>query len=107
MHAISVLLHTIYGIHLKWEPHGDRYVWGEGSIGVCGGDLALMRKGAFLGDLPLEEGEWEKWVHTSSPHAPKVWNRHFPSLLIKFVWYASDKDCLFANLRSVMWGVGA
>ena len=23
-HAWSVLLHTIYGIDLKWEPHGDR-----------------------------------------------------------------------------------
>ena len=53
MHAISVLLHTIYGIHLKWEPGVDRYAWGEGSIGVSGGDLSLGgcmgAEGSFLG----------------------------------------------------------
>ena len=75
-HAISVLLHSIYGIHLKWEPHGERYIWGEGSTEVCGSGLSLIRKGAFLDDPPLEDREWEKWVDTSSPHAPMVWKSH-------------------------------
>ena len=105
-HAISILLHSIYGIRLKWEPHGDRYVWGEGSIGVQGGELSLIRKGAFLDVPPPEDQEWEKWVDTSSPHAPMVWRSHFPSLLIKCVWYASNTECLRANLKSVLWGVG-
>ena len=104
--TISILLHSIYGIRLKWEPHGDRYVWGEGSIGVQGGELSLIRKGAFLDVPPPEDQEWEKWVDTSSPHAPMVWRSHFPSLLIKCVWYASNTECLRANLRSVLWGVG-
>ena len=39
-------------------------------MGVSGGDLSLAPRGAFLGDLPLEEGGWEKWEDTSSPHAP-------------------------------------
>ena len=106
-HALFVLQHTIYGINLKWEPHGDRYVRGEGSIGVQGAKLSLVRKGAFVGERPLEEGEWEKWVDTSSPHAPMVWKSHSPSLLVKCVWYASDKECLRANLRCVRWGLGA
>ena len=76
---------------------GEGFDWGEWGS-------SLARKGAFLGDLPLEEGEWEKWVGTFSPHTPVVWQSHFPSLLI---WYASDEDGLCANLRSVMWGVGA
>ena len=96
-HAISILLHSIYGIRLKWEPHGDCYIWGEGSIGVQGGELSLIRKGACLDDPPLEDQEWEKWVDTSSPHAPMVWKIHFPSLLIKCVWYASNTECLKAN----------
>ena len=99
--------HTIYGIHLKCEPHVDCYVWEEGLLGLRGGDLSLVRKGTFMGDMPLEVGEWEKWVHTSSPHAPMVWKSHFPCLLIKSFWYASDKECPYANLRSVMWEVGA
>ena len=43
MHAIFFLLHTIYGVHLKCEPHGDRFVWGEGSIVVCGVERNLFR----------------------------------------------------------------
>ena len=105
--ALSVWLHTIYGINLKWEQHGDRYVWGEGSIGVQVAELSLVRKGAFIGARPLEEGEWEKWVNTSSPHAPMVSESHFPSLLVKCLWYARDKECLRANLRSVVWGLRA
>ena len=115
-HALSVLLHTTYGITLKWEPHGDRCVWGEGSIGVRGADLSLVRKGTIMDDLRLEKREWEKWVDTSSPHAPMVWKSHFLSLLVKCVCKcvsvsasvsASDKECHCANLRSVMWVVGA
>ena len=105
-HAISVPVHTIYGIHLKLVPHGERYIWGKGSIGVDGAGLSSIRKGAFLDDPPLEDREWEKWVDTSSPHAPMVWKSHFPSLLIKCVWYASDTECLRANLRSVLCGIG-
>ena len=74
-HAISVLLHSMYGIRLKWEPQGECCVWGEGSIGVHGGGLCLIRKGAFIDNPPLDDGEWEKWVDTSSPHAPMVWKR--------------------------------
>ena len=57
-HVISALLHIRYGIRLKWEPHGDRYVCGQGSIDLCGVDFSLVRKGVFWGALPLEEGEY-------------------------------------------------
>ena len=67
----------------------------------------LVRKGASVGERPLEEGEWGKWVNTSSPHALMVWKSHFTSLLAKCVWYACDKECGRANLRCVMWGCGA
>ena len=100
-----------------WEPHGDRYVWGEGTIGVECTDLSRVRKGAFIGNLPCEEGEWEKRVAVSSPpvllaccvveRARMVWKSHFPSVLLKCVWYASNKQCWLSNLKSVMWGVGA
>ena len=74
---------------------------GEGSIGVEGAALSLMRRGAFLGDRPHEEGEWNKWVDVSSPHAPTVWKSPFPSLLVECVYYASGKECLCAHLREV------
>ena len=56
----------------------------------------MIRKGAFLDDPPLEDREWGKWVYTSSPHAP----------MVKCVWYARDLECVRANLRWVLWGVG-
>ena len=69
--------------------------------------LSLVWKGAFIGDLPCEEGEWENRVDVSSPHSLMVWKSHFSLLLIKCVAYASHKQCLLSNLKSVMWGVGA
>ena len=55
----------------------------------------------------MRRGNGEDWDDKFFPHAPMVGKSHFPSLLIKCVWYASGKGCLCANVKSVMWGVGA
>ena len=44
--AISATLHELYGIRLKWEPHGTTYVWGEGSLAPSGAKVTLIRKGS-------------------------------------------------------------
>ena len=59
-HALSILLNAIYCIRLEWEPHGIRYVWGEGSIGVEALGVSLGRKGIFIDDFPLDDFEWDK-----------------------------------------------
>jgi len=68
----SVLLHSIYGIKFKWEPHGTHYTWGKGSIGVVGVDLDLLRKGTTIVGDSSSEGEWLRWVDTTFPHARHV-----------------------------------
>ena len=62
----------------------------------------MGKKGAAKDDD--KKGKDKKGV---CPHAPMAWKSHFPSPLIKCIRTASDKDCLCADLRSIIWGVGA
>ena len=104
---LSSLLHTIYGIHLKWEERVDgKVVLGEGCLSNMGDSLSLHRKGATLVLDPLCDFEWNKWVNGFSPHARLVWRSHFPSLLPKSLRCALHYFDLLANLCSLMWGVG-
>ena len=42
---LSLLLHEIYGIKLKWETHTEDVVWGEGLLrGDLGGLLSTLLK---------------------------------------------------------------
>ena len=43
--VLSQLLAATYGIDLKWEPHGDNVVWGEGKLSLSETGLSLTRKG--------------------------------------------------------------
>ena len=55
----SALLHSVYGIRLKWEPHRERVVWGEGALMVINGTLNLSRKGTRVGREVVSDGEWK------------------------------------------------
>ena len=104
---VSLFLHKIYNLRLKWEPHGEIAVWGEGEIRTTSRGLSLSRKGITL---CLAEGgpkEWDKWVDCFSPHSKLVWRSHFPSLLLKCVWYAGSEYDIICNMRFLMWGVGS
>ena len=103
--AVSALLHSIYGIKLKWEPHGDVVTWGEGALSVQQDGLHLHRKGVVPA-LHAPEPEWLNWVDASSPHTRNVWASQFPSLLQKSIWYALTPQDIRDNLRSLCWGVG-
>ena len=73
---------------------------------VKNGTLNLSRKGTRLGREIVSDGEWKRWVGITSPHARLVWRSHFPSLLLKSLWYASDTHNLLDNLKSLMVGMG-
>ena len=45
---MSLLLHQIYGIKVKWESHTEDVVWGEGVLRSEGNHLTLHRKGVGL-----------------------------------------------------------
>ena len=60
--VVSSLLHSVYGIRLKWEPHGARVVRGEGSLAPDGDKLSLLRKGVILDTPSGDSLEWERWV---------------------------------------------
>ena len=89
--SVAVVLRCIYGIPLKWEPHGASMTWGEASLTSCGDGFSLTRKG-IVRDLslydPAAPGEWTRWVHRFSPNAHTVWHSQFPSVVLKSIWYA-------------------
>ena len=104
---IELLLLSTCSIKLKWEPHGDSVVWGEGALKVTDSGISLTRKAMThslhgLSDAP----EWSTWVDVFSPSTRIVWRSHFPSLLRKCLWYALTSHHVRSNLRSVLWGVG-
>ena len=104
---VSLFLHKVYNLKLKWEPHGEVAVWGEGELRATRRELSLSRKGITL---CLTEGgpkEWDRWVDVFSPHSRLVWKSHFPSLLLKCVWFAGSEYDIVCNMRSLMWGVGS
>jgi len=103
--VLSQLLSATYGIKLKWDPHGDSVVWGEGSLTFSEKGLSLTRKG-ISPSLGYTNPEWHRWVDASSPHARLAWRSQFPSLLHKCVWYALSISDVLTNLRSLLWGVG-
>ena len=56
---IDFLLRATYGIKLKWEPHGDTVVWGEGALKVSGDNISINRKGMTPSLHILDEApEW-------------------------------------------------
>ena len=69
--AISSFLHTIYGISLKWEPHGTMDVWGKGSNVPLGPKLSLVRKAMYLGLSHGGNVQWVWWLDVTFP--PPCW----------------------------------
>ena len=112
-HIISVLLGHVYGIKLKWEPHPSHCVtWGEGTITPLGTSTVSLTRKNITTFLPITYAtigcvEWDTWVDVTSSHARLVWRSHFPSILIKCVWYALSPSDLINNFKSCMWCVGA
>ena len=103
----TTLLHTTYGIRLKWEPGSpNEVVWGEGRITSENNCLSLTRKGVTLSLEQPQLFEWHRWVDCFSPHARVVWRSHFHSLLLKSLWYALTHEDTIKNLKSLMWGIG-
>ena len=107
--VLRALLRVVYGIRLKWDPHGEYITWGEGKISKQHGvSVQLPRKACTLSlDDPPSDVEWGSWVDKANPHAKQVWKSQFPSLLLKCMWYALTTTDFIINLRSVMWGMGA
>ena len=106
---MAAVLRCIYGIPLKWEPHGTSVTWGEASLTSCGDGFSLTRKGIMRGLSlydPAAPGEWTCWVHMFSPIARTVWRSQFPSIILKFTWYALSMNDLRLNVRSLIWGMG-
>ena len=107
--SVAVVLRCIYGIPLKWEPHGTSVTWGEASLTSCGDGFSLTCKG-IVRDLSLYDpaalGEWTRWVHRFSPNARTVWRSQFPSIVLKSIWYALSMNDLRLNVPSLIWGMG-
>ena len=75
---LSLLIHQIYGIKLKWETHTEDVVWGKGVLRGDGNHLTLHKKGVVLPDPETHPGpEGTTWVDRDSPYAPLVWKSHF------------------------------
>ena len=106
----------MYGIPLKWEPHGEVTTWGEATL------ILLHRKNIYLHDFALHkkgvvyevhawkqgvlDGQWEQWVDAHSPIARTVLKSLLPSILSKSLLYALNRHDVFCNLRSLLWGLG-
>ena len=107
--ALAVLLSVVYGIKLKWEPHGNFVAWGERKVSQApDATLSLLHKACTLslGDPPGTL-KWGAGVDVCCPRAKQVWKSQFPSLLLKCMWYSLTSGDFVANIRSVMWGMGA
>ena len=87
---IEQMTTIVYGIPLKWEPHGDVTTWGEAAVilahrtNVYMHDFALHRKGVVHDLSAWRQGavdaEWEQWVDAHSPNARTVLKSFLPSV---------------------------
>jgi hypothetical protein len=107
--VVDSLLHTLYGIPLKWEPHSPPTVtWCESTLTFLSHGPSLVRKGVEpRGGSRPEELEWAKWVNRWSPNAQFTLKSMLPSLALKSIWYAASATDLRDNIRSMYVGLGA
>ena len=99
------MLRVLYGIALKWEPHGSEVAWGEAMISTCPSllKLRLRRKGVCVDLLNSSEAEWHRWIHPKAPNARLVWRSLVSVLVCKSLWCAWDKADLVCNIRLIVW----
>ena len=73
-------------------------------------DFALHRKGLVHALHTWKQGvldaEWEQWVDAHSLNAKTVLQPLLPSILYKSLLCALNKQDVFCNLRSLLWGLG-
>ena len=113
---IEQMTTIIYGIPLKWEPHGDVITWGEAVVilahrtNVYMHDFALHRKGVVHDLSAWRQGavdaEWEQWDDAHSPNARTVLKSFLPSVFYKSLLYALSSQDVTFNLRSLLWVLG-
>ena len=98
-HHAVISTTIMYGIPLKWEPHGEVTTWGEATL------ILLHRKNIYLHDFALHkkgvvyelhawkqgvlDGQWEQWVDAHSPIARTVLKSLLPSILSKSLLYGA------------------
>ena len=105
--VLSIMLRVVYGIPLKWEPHGTSVTRGEAVIS-CMGDpqtILLRRKGVCTDLQCTADAEWHRWIHPKAPNARLVWRSLVSALVCKSMWYAWSRDDLICNVRSIVWGL--
>ena len=113
---IEQMTSIIYGIPLKWEPHGDVTTWGEAAVilahrtNVYVHDFALHRKGVVHDLSAWRQGavdaEWEQWVDAHSPNARTVLKSFLPCVFYKSLLYALSPRDVTCNLWLLLWGLG-
>ena len=105
--VIFELLRSMYQVPPKWELHGATVQGCEASIPPTR-DLRLLRKGVVLDPnfFSLEEAEWSRWLPASAPNAGPAMQAQVPSVLQKSLWFALLWRDVYANFRSLLWGLG-
>ena len=105
-HAVSALLHGLYGLNLKWEQHSDFVAWGVAEV-VQPTSISLCKKGVVR---PLHDKlvgqEWERWVPSNSTNARFTMGSVLPTLYNNSTWYAASQSDVITNFRSLCWGLG-
>ena len=106
-YVISVMLRVVYGIPLKWEPHGASVVWGEAVVTPVANPptMILRRKGVCVDLHCSADAEGHKWIHPQAPHARLVWRLLVSALMFKSMWYSWSRNDLICNVRSIVWGL--
>ena len=109
---LSLLLHEIYGIKLKWEIHTEKAYGGRGYYKLSSQTTKdQSRHEVMVTTSPYIAKGWysETLRPTTIRCAPLVRKSHFPSMLQKSssIGYALTHEDVRENFRSVMWGVGA
>ena len=102
-HAVSALLHALYGLQLKWEPHSEHVT----ELTIMDTGVSMCRKGVVRS---LQENlvgrEWERWVPRDSQNARFTMRSVLPTLYANSAWFAASKADVLTNFRSICWGMG-
>ena len=104
---VMQLLKSMYGVPLKWEAHGPTVQWCEACIPPTA-ELRLLRKGVVLdlNDYDRDQAEWSRWLPATAPNAGGVMQGQMPSLMQKSLWLTLAWRDVYANVRSLVWGLG-
>ena len=104
----EAMISNLYHIPVKWEPHGERVVWGECQVKFKHRLASITRKGVChdLCQVHEESVEWARWVDAQSPNARMTLRSMVPQITYKSIWYARNEEDLIVNFCSMCWGMG-